>query len=59
MIAAHWPVAEVLSAAPTADFDPLWGRGYMTGPIFVRMILGGFGLPQEPGVSCDASAEQH
>ena len=35
MIAAQWPVAEVLSAAPTADFDPVWGRGYVTGPIFV------------------------
>jgi cyclase len=43
MIASHWPVAEVLSAAPTADFDPVWGRGYVTGPIFVRMILAALG----------------
>ena len=59
MIAAHWPVADVVSAAPTADFDPAWGRGYVTGPIFVRMILGGFGLAQKPGVRYEASAEKH
>jgi cyclase len=48
MIAAHWPVAEVVSAAPTADFDAVWGRGYVTGASFVRMILGGLGIAQDP-----------
>ncbi len=42
MIKSHRPVAEILAAAPTADFDSVWGRGYVTGAIFVRMILAGY-----------------
>ena len=44
LIAASRPVPEMLAAAPTADFDPVWGRGYVTGGIFLRMILAGLGL---------------
>jgi len=44
MVAASRSAAEVLASAPTADFDPVWGRGYVTGDIFVRMILAGIGL---------------
>jgi cyclase len=44
MVTSHRAVADIVGAAPTADFDKMWGRGYVTGPIFVRMILGGFGL---------------
>jgi hypothetical protein len=47
LIASGSPVAGILAAGPTADFDRLWGRGYVTGDIFVRMILAGFGLTQE------------
>jgi len=47
LIASGSPVAGILAAAPTADFDRVWGRGYVTGDIFVRMILAGFGLTEE------------
>jgi cyclase len=43
LIASRAPATEILAAAPTADFDPVWGRGYVTGDIFVRMILAGTG----------------
>jgi glyoxylase-like metal-dependent hydrolase (beta-lactamase superfamily II) len=49
MIASHRPLTEIMAAAPTADFDSIWGRGYVTGDIFVRMILAGFGLEEKPG----------
>lgn len=48
LIASRSPVAGILAAAPTADFDRLWGRGYVTGDIFVRMILAGVGPTEEP-----------
>jgi hypothetical protein len=44
LIASHSTIAEILAAAPTADYDLEWGRGYVTGDIFIRMILAGFGL---------------
>jgi len=40
LIASRSPVAGILAAAPTADFDRVWGRGYVTGDIFVRMMAG-------------------
>jgi cyclase len=43
LIASRAPATEILAAAPTADLDPVWGRGYVTGDIFVRMILAGTG----------------
>jgi cyclase len=48
LIAAGSSVAEILAAAPSAEFDPVWGRGYVTGTIFVRMILAGLGLTEKP-----------
>lgn len=48
LIASGSSVTEILAAAPTADFDPVWGRGYVTGEIFVRMILAGLGLTEKP-----------
>lgn len=44
LITARAPVSEILAAAPTADFDPIWRRGDVTGDIFVRMVLAGLGL---------------
>ena len=44
LIASHSTAAEILAATPTADFDLVWGQGYVTGDIFVRMVLAGFGL---------------
>ncbi len=49
LIAADSSVAEILAAAPSAEFDPVWGRGYVTGTVFVRMILAGLGLTEKPG----------
>jgi cyclase len=48
LIASGSSVDEILAAAPTADFDPVWGRGYVTGTVFVRMILAGLGLSEKP-----------
>jgi len=48
LIGAGSSVAEILAAAPSADFDPVWGRGYVTGTVFVRMILAGLGLTEKP-----------
>jgi hypothetical protein len=46
-IAARLPVAEIIAAAPTRDFDVVWGRGYVTGDFFVRMVLAGLGLTEK------------
>lgn len=43
LITARAPVSEIL-AASTADFDPIWEGGYVTGDIFVPMVLAGLGL---------------
>ena len=48
LIASGSSVTEILAAAPTADFDPVWGRGYVTGEIFVRMIPAGLGPTEKP-----------
>jgi cyclase len=47
LIAAHSPVTEILASAPTSDFDRVWRCGYVTGGLFVRMILAGLGLSEE------------
>jgi cyclase len=44
LIASQSSVAKIIAAAPTADFDVVWGRGYVTGDIFIRMVLAGLGL---------------
>ena len=48
LVAAGSSVAEILAAAPSAEFDPVWGRGYVSGTVFVRMILAGLGLTEKP-----------
>jgi hypothetical protein len=62
LVAAGSSVAEILAAVPSAEFDPVWGRGYVTGTVFVSMILAGLGLTEKPnrnrkhqGVSGDPS----
>jgi cyclase len=47
LIAARLPVAEIISAAPTRDFDAVWGRGYVTGDFFVCMVRAGLGLTEK------------
>jgi glyoxylase-like metal-dependent hydrolase (beta-lactamase superfamily II) len=54
MIASRLPTAEIIAAAPTADFDPVWGRGYVSGDTFLRMVLAGCGL----GTRQDSSGSQ-
>jgi glyoxylase-like metal-dependent hydrolase (beta-lactamase superfamily II) len=41
MTASRSPVAAIIAAAPTRDLDAVWGGGYVTGDIFVRMVLAG------------------
>ena len=47
LIACGESFSDILAAAPTADFDPVWGGGYVTGDLFVRMVLAGFGLTEQ------------
>jgi glyoxylase-like metal-dependent hydrolase (beta-lactamase superfamily II) len=44
LVALHLSVAEIIAAAPTHEFDGVWSRGYVTGDVFVRMVLAGLGL---------------
>jgi hypothetical protein len=34
-------VSEIIDASPTAEFDSTWGKGYVTGVHFLRMVLAG------------------
>jgi cyclase len=43
LVEAQLETREIMSAQPTAEFDPLWGRGYVTGMHFTRMVLAGMG----------------
>jgi glyoxylase-like metal-dependent hydrolase (beta-lactamase superfamily II) len=47
LVALHLSVAQIVAAAPTREFDGVWGRGYVTGDVFVRMVLAGLGLTTE------------
>jgi len=48
LIASGLSFCKILAAHPTADFDPVWGSGYVTGDLFVRMVLAGFGVTEQP-----------
>lgn len=39
---------EIIASSPTAEFDPAWGRGYVTGAYFIRMVLAGLSLWDGP-----------
>ena len=41
-------ITEIIAAPPTAKFDSLWGRGYVTGMHFTRMVLAGTGIIRTP-----------
>ena len=43
LVDAQLETGAIMSAQPTAEFDPLWGRGYVTGTHFTRMVLAGMG----------------
>jgi hypothetical protein len=44
LIEAQCEIPEITAARPTAEFDSVWGRGYVTGAHFTRMALAGMGL---------------
>jgi cyclase len=49
LIAAGKTMDEVVTAAPTKDFDAKWGSGYVTAKVFTEMVfasLGGTGASQ-------------
>ncbi len=39
LIAAGTTMDEAVAAAPTKDFDPQWGRSYVSPDVFVRMVF--------------------
>lgn len=41
---AQREIPEVMVARPTAEFDSVWGRDYVTGAHFTRMALACMGL---------------
>ena len=48
MIEAGREPSEIATARPTANFDSVWGRGYVTGEHFTRMALSGMRLAVAP-----------
>jgi cyclase len=48
LIEAKLDIADIVAAQPTAEFDSLWGRGYVAGADFTRMVLAGMGLVLPP-----------
>jgi hypothetical protein len=48
LVEAQLETREIMSTQPTAEFDPLRGRGYVTGMHFTRMVLAGMGRNQAP-----------
>jgi cyclase len=44
LVEAEREIPEITAARPTAEFDSVWGRGYVTGAHFARMALAGMGL---------------
>jgi hypothetical protein len=44
LVEAQREIPEITAARPTAEFDSVWGRGYVTGAHFTRMALAGMGL---------------
>jgi cyclase len=47
-VEAQLEIPEIIAARPTAEFDPIWARGYVTGAHFTRMVLAGMGLVMTP-----------
>jgi glyoxylase-like metal-dependent hydrolase (beta-lactamase superfamily II) len=48
LVEAQREIPEITAARPTAEFDSVWGRGYVTGAHFARMALAGMGLINAP-----------
>src|SRR5215471_17866354 len=41
LINTRLTVSEIMDASPTAEFDATWGKGYVTGVHFTRIVLAG------------------
>jgi cyclase len=54
LIEAQREIPEITAARPTAEFDSVWGRDYVTGAHFTRMALAGMGL-----IDAQAPLEAH
>ena len=48
LIETQREIPEITTARPTAEFDSIWGRGYVTGAHFTRMAIAGMGLISAP-----------
>jgi hypothetical protein len=57
LIDAQREVSEIIASKPTGEFDPLWGRGYVTGAHFTYMALAGMRLINTPAVLPAPAAE--
>jgi cyclase len=47
LIASGVSFSKILATTPTAEFDQVWGSGYVSGDTFVRMALAGFGVTEQ------------
>ena len=56
LIEAQREIPEITAARPTAEFDSVWGRGYVTGAHFTRMALAGMG--KAPCQDCRSAEAQ-
>jgi hypothetical protein len=48
LVEAQREIPEIIATRPTAKFDSLWGRGYVTGTHFTCMVLAGMGIIRTP-----------
>jgi glyoxylase-like metal-dependent hydrolase (beta-lactamase superfamily II) len=46
LIKAQLTLPEIIESSPTAEFDPTWEQGYVTGAHFIRMVLAGLDLTE-------------
>jgi len=58
LIDADLSVTEIIAATPTVEFDSTWGRGYVTGEYFARMILAGLGVDKKAAGREPVSSEK-
>jgi glyoxylase-like metal-dependent hydrolase (beta-lactamase superfamily II) len=50
LIEAQRDVSEIIESKPTAEFDSVWGRGYVSGEYFTRMALAGLRPTSTPAL---------
>jgi cyclase len=55
LIETQREIPEITAARPTAEFDSVWGRSYVTGEHFTRMALAGMGLINAPALQAPAA----